>query len=74
MISYYRISTTRTKKWTIKSILHLVDLGVANSWILYRSDRKELGDKSVDIMKFLDFKISNANSLFEEAKSQASPQ
>lgn len=70
MISYYRISTTRTKKWTVKSILHLTDLGVANSWIFYRGDRKKLGDKSADILKLLDFKISYANFLFEEANTQ----
>lgn len=71
MISYYRISTTRTKKWTVKSILHLIDLGVANSWILYRGDRKKLGDKFADTLKLLDFKISYANSLFEEAMTQS---
>ncbi|KAG5862161.1 hypothetical protein JTB14_033635 [Gonioctena quinquepunctata] len=70
MISYYRISTTRTEKWTVESILHSIDLGVANSWILYRGDRKTLGDKSTDILKFLDFKISHVNSLFEEANTQ----
>ncbi|KAG5877705.1 hypothetical protein JTB14_021669 [Gonioctena quinquepunctata] len=70
MISYYRISTTRTKKWTVKSILHLIDLGVTNSWILYRGDQKTLGNISADILKLLDFKISYADSLFEKANTQ----
>lgn len=70
MISYYRIST-RTKKWTVKTILHLMDLAVANSWILYRNDRKKLGDRSAEISKFLDFKISYANYLFEIANLES---
>lgn len=62
MISYYRMGT-RTKKWTVKTIFHLFDLGIANAWILYRDDKKELGDRPKNIMKFLDFKITVAEHL-----------
>lgn len=68
MISYYRMST-RTKKWTVKTIIHLFDLGVANAWILYRQDRQNFGDNNGAIMKFLEFKTHVASFLFEEAKS-----
>lgn len=60
MISYYRMSA-RTKKWTVKTILHLIDLAVANSWILYREDRKKLEDMPREILQFLAFKLEVAN-------------
>ncbi|KAH1019054.1 hypothetical protein HUJ05_006719 [Dendroctonus ponderosae] len=62
MISYYRMSA-RTKKWTVKTILHLIDLSIANSWVLYRKDRKRMGDSTKAILKFLDFKLQLANTL-----------
>ncbi|XP_059377154.1 piggyBac transposable element-derived protein 3 [Carassius carassius] len=37
MISYYRMST-RTKKWTMRMVMHFTDLALANSWLLYRKD------------------------------------
>lgn len=65
MISYYRMSA-RTKKWTVKTIFHLFDLAIANSWILYRQDRKKLGDKQKDVVKFLEFKLEIADQLLKE--------
>ncbi|KAG5865693.1 hypothetical protein JTB14_023915 [Gonioctena quinquepunctata] len=51
MISYYRMSA-RTKKWTDKTIYHLIDLAIANSWILYREDKKKLGEAPKNILQF----------------------
>lgn len=68
MISYYRMSA-RTNKWTVKTILHLIDLAIANSWILYREDRKKFGDKSKDILQFLAFKLEVANGFLVDNQS-----
>lgn len=69
MISYYRMGA-RSKKWTVKTIFHLFDVGIANSWILYRDDRKQLGDSNKTIMKFLDFKISVAELLLKDTNTE----
>uniref|UniRef100_A0A671XXE1 Si:ch211-255f4.7 n=1 Tax=Sparus aurata TaxID=8175 RepID=A0A671XXE1_SPAAU len=37
MMSYYRMSV-RTKKWTLRMLMHFTDLALANSWLLYRKD------------------------------------
>ena len=39
MISYYRIKM-QTKKQTVKTILHSLDLSIVNAWILMREDEK----------------------------------
>lgn len=65
MISYYRMGT-RSKKWTVKAIFHLFDLGIANAWIFYRNDKKKLGDSAKTIMKYLDFKINVAECLLKD--------
>ena len=67
MISYYRMNI-RTNKWTVKTIIHLFDLGIANAWIQYRDDRRALGDRPKSILKFLDFKISVANLLLDDVE------
>lgn len=72
MISYYRMSA-KTKKWTVKTILHLIDLAIANSWILYREDRKKLGDRQKDVLSFLDFKLQVANVYFVDGSNNNEP-
>jgi len=42
LISYYRMNT-RTRKWTTRTMCHMFDLALVNSWIQYRGDRHELG-------------------------------
>ena len=53
MISYYRIKS-RTKKWTIRTIMHLFDQALANSWLQYRQEAQQLGIAQKQIMQFLD--------------------
>ena len=51
VISYYR-SMDETNKWTVKTILHMLDVVTFNSWMEYRLD---LGDR--DCMQYFDFKL-----------------
>ncbi|KYB24743.1 hypothetical protein TcasGA2_TC031786 [Tribolium castaneum] len=62
MRSYYRIQA-RCKKWTVRVILHFFDLAMANSWILYRRDKKRLNTTNRNIQQYLDFKIEFATYL-----------
>lgn len=61
MIALYRMKT-RTKKWTIRTILHFVDLAVVNAWIQYRKDQMTKLVARKDILQFLDFKLSVARA------------
>lgn len=52
MIEYYR-SFFKTKKWTLKLILHLFDLAIVNSWMEYRRDMKSSNRSNVkDLLTF----------------------
>ncbi|XP_062849144.1 piggyBac transposable element-derived protein 3 [Trichomycterus rosablanca] len=59
MMSYYRMSV-RTKKWTIRMLMHFTDLALANSWLLYRRDNQENGTPRRAIKKFLEFRMEVA--------------
>ncbi|XP_039503054.1 piggyBac transposable element-derived protein 3-like [Pimephales promelas] len=51
MMSYYRMSV-RTKKWTVRMLMHFTDLALVNSWLLYRRDNQGNGTPRKSIMKF----------------------
>lgn len=57
MISFYRMKT-RTNKWTIRAIFHLIDLAVVNSWILYKQDQIR---KEVPVKKYINYQILKFN-------------
>lgn len=54
MMEYYR-TYFRTKKWTVKVILHLFDLAIVNSWMEYRRDCR---NARVKALKLLDFRLN----------------
>ncbi len=47
----------RTKKWTIRMLMHFTDLALVNSWLLYCRDNQENGTPRKAIMKFLEFRV-----------------
>lgn len=60
MISYYRISV-RTRKWTVRVIMHMFDFAISASWIEYRRNQRLLGTKRKDIMNLSRFKEEYAH-------------
>ncbi|XP_057693808.1 piggyBac transposable element-derived protein 3-like [Corythoichthys intestinalis] len=59
MMSYYRMSV-RTKKWTLRMLMHFTDLALANSWLLYRKDLTLNDTPKKNIMQFLQFRMEVA--------------
>ncbi|KAM3608708.1 uncharacterized protein V6R79_003454 [Siganus canaliculatus] len=82
MMSYYRMSG-RTKKWTLRMLMHFTDLALANSWVLYCKDLPLNGTPKKNMMQFLQFRMKvamtflaqsdNDNSDFSERPVQAAP-
>ncbi|XP_027134549.1 piggyBac transposable element-derived protein 3-like [Larimichthys crocea] len=65
MISYYRMST-RTKKWTMRMLMHFTDLALANSWLLYRKDHAICAGPRTRPIQFLQFRMEVAKSLLAQ--------
>lgn len=54
MLSYYRVFI-KSKKWTLRMMMHAVDLAVTNSWLEYRSDALKAGippKRQMDLLAF----------------------
>ncbi|KAL3190899.1 hypothetical protein MRX96_019145 [Rhipicephalus microplus] len=64
--------TMRTKKWTIRTLIFMMDVGVVNSWLLYKQDHRELGTQRKCIMQLLDFKLELAHFLLASDKEFSS--
>lgn len=64
MISYYRIKA-RVNKWTIRSMFHLFDIALGNSWRQYTEDLRAQQKRQKEIPKFLEFRFAIAESLVE---------
>ncbi|XP_036346069.1 piggyBac transposable element-derived protein 3-like [Rhagoletis pomonella] len=60
MIQYYRINI-RTKKWTIRIIMHFIDLAITASWMEYRKHCQE--NKITKILDSLNFRAEVANCM-----------
>ncbi|XP_037526438.1 piggyBac transposable element-derived protein 3-like [Rhipicephalus sanguineus] len=71
MLSFYP-TTMRTKKWTIRTLIFMMDVGVVNSWLLYKQDHRDLGTHRKNIMQLLDFKLELAHFLLASDKGFAS--
>lgn len=61
-ISYYRMAA-RTKKWTIRVIMHMIDFSIAAGWIEYKRDQTELGTRKRDILDLIHFREEYAQYL-----------
>ena len=68
MISYYRIYI-RSRKWTIRVIMHFVDFALALAWMEYRADCKKENIPTKDIMQLLEFRIRVASGIIYSKKN-----
>lgn len=61
-MEYYR-TFMKTRKWTLKVILHFIDLAMVNSWRLYRSDSLAKSVPKNKIQDLLSFRFEVAEAL-----------
>jgi len=64
MLQYYRINI-RTKKWTLRVIMHFVDLALVAAWIEYKKDCTKLNVPKRQILDSLNFRVEVANALIK---------
>lgn len=62
LISYYRICA-RTRKWTVRVIMHMFDFAIAAGWVEYRRDQQALKTRKRDILDLLHFREEYAHFL-----------
>lgn len=62
----YCPSRTRTKKWTIRCILHLFDMGLTNAWLQFREHKKKQNAPSKLIPQYRTFKMEFGQRLIEK--------
>lgn len=61
-IEYYR-TFIKTRKWTIKVLVHFIDLACVNAWRLYKNDCIANGYCRKDTLALLDFRLDVAECL-----------
>ncbi|GBN42504.1 hypothetical protein AVEN_53567-1 [Araneus ventricosus] len=66
-ISNYRIKN-RTKKWTVRVILHMIDFAVSSAWIAYRHKMEAAGALKKDIFDYFHFRLNVATTLIYGVK------
>ena len=67
LIALYRISFC-VRKYYHKLVFHLLDMSIANAWLLYRRDAKKLLLSINKQQSLLQFKISIVDSLLKVGK------
>ncbi|RXM28790.1 PiggyBac transposable element-derived protein 3 [Acipenser ruthenus] len=66
--TFYYSAKARTKKWTVKVIIHILDLSAANAWLQYWQDRCSLRDRKREVLEYIDFKVELAHALIAGRK------
>jgi hypothetical protein len=71
-MEYYR-TFIKTRKWTLKVILHFMDLAIVNAWRLYRCDLLATGASGKDIKDLLSFRFEIAETLINTPDKEQRP-
>ena len=66
IMSLYRISI-RSKRWYLRFLYYLIDLSIANGWLLHRRHLTQMGVKKYTTL--FDFRTEVADSLIKVGKS-----
>ena len=67
LINYYRIFI-RSRKWTLRMIVHAFDMVISNCWIQYKKEADILEVPKKKIMNLMDFRMELAEDLILVAK------
>ena len=70
LISFYR-TFIKSKKWTLRMIMHSIDLSITNSWPEYKKDAKSLKFAAKDILDLMHFRLRIAETLVKTNKTTA---
>ncbi|GFY44129.1 hypothetical protein TNIN_432091 [Trichonephila inaurata madagascariensis] len=63
----------RTKKWTVRVILHMIDFNMSSACLAYRNHMTELGEPKKDILYLFAFRLNIANTLIHGLLKKPSP-
>lgn len=69
LIEYYR-TYIKTKKWTLKVILHFMDAAIVNSWQQYRNDCRAAKISKSKTKDLLHFRLQLAEALISRLVDQ----
>lgn len=58
-LSYYR-TFIKSKKWTLRVIMHFLDMAISSSWMEYKSDMLRNGEPEKNIKDLLNFRMEIA--------------
>lgn len=64
---------SRTKKWTIRFIFHMMDLAVSNAWLLHRDHQRSKGIVPHKIVQLREYKLNLGEKLITDNSLQTFP-